>query len=54
MVREGVVRAVDGTDVPVQADTVCIHGDGPRAVEFARALREALKNARVVVKPFET
>lgn len=42
MVREGTVTAVDGTPVPVRADTLCIHGDQPGAVEFARTLRSAL------------
>ncbi len=31
MVREGKVRATDGTDISIQADTVCVHGDGPHA-----------------------
>lgn len=43
MVREGRVRATDGTDVQVEADTVCVHGDSPHAVEFAQKLNAALK-----------
>jgi UPF0271 protein len=39
MVSEGVVRSIDGVDVAIRADTVCLHGDGPYAVEFAKALR---------------
>ncbi|HVS53318.1 MAG TPA: 5-oxoprolinase subunit PxpA [Opitutaceae bacterium] len=54
LVREGVVRAVDGTEVALQADTVCVHGDGPRAAEFARVLRTELKNAKITVKTFGT
>ncbi len=45
MLREGVVRATDGTDVPIQAGTVCLHGDGPHAVEFARRLNRELRAA---------
>lgn len=52
MVREGVVRATDGTDVPIRADTVCLHGDGPHAVAFARHLRAALAVAGVEVRRF--
>ncbi|MES1167257.1 MAG: LamB/YcsF family protein, partial [Pseudomonadota bacterium] len=52
MVREGVVRATDGTDVPVAADTVCVHGDGPRAVAFARRLNVELRRAGVAVRAF--
>jgi len=43
MIREGVVRTIDGTDFPVHPDTVCLHGDGPGAVAFARSLRDALQ-----------
>ncbi|MBI4627055.1 MAG: LamB/YcsF family protein [Verrucomicrobia bacterium] len=52
MVREGVVRATDGTDVPIAADTVCLHGDGPHAVAFAHRLRKELATAGVAVKAF--
>lgn len=45
MVRERVVRAKDGTEVPVRADTLCLHGDGPQAAGFARALRAGLTGA---------
>ncbi len=52
MVREGRVRATDGTDVTVQADTTCLHGDGSHAVAFARRLNEALKAAGVEPRAF--
>jgi 5-oxoprolinase (ATP-hydrolysing) subunit A len=45
MLREGVVRAVDGTDVPINAETICVHGDGPNPVAFATRLRTELKQA---------
>lgn len=51
MVREGRVRSITGTDVAVRADTVCVHGDQPRALEFARRLREALAREGVTVAP---
>lgn len=50
LVREGSVRATDGTSVAITADTVCVHGDGPRAVEFARRLREELAAAGVALQ----
>jgi UPF0271 protein len=49
MVREGQVRAVDGTIVALQADTLCVHGDGAHAVAFARQLRAALEAADIVI-----
>lgn len=50
MVRDGRVRARDGADVPIAADTVCLHGDGARAVEFARRLRGELTAAGVELR----
>ena len=34
MVKEGVVTAVTGKDIPIQADSVCVHGDGEKALLF--------------------
>ncbi|MBI3528176.1 MAG: LamB/YcsF family protein [Betaproteobacteria bacterium] len=42
IVGEGRVRSQQGGDVPVQPDTLCIHGDEPNAVEFAKRIRQAL------------
>lgn len=39
MVREQHVRAIDGTRVPIRAQTVCLHGDGAHALEFAERIR---------------
>jgi UPF0271 protein len=50
MVTEGLVASRQGPDVPVRADTVCLHGDQPRAVEFARRLRADLEGAGVTVR----
>jgi UPF0271 protein len=52
MVRDGVVRATDGADVAVRADTACVHGDGPHAVAFARRLRTELTQAGIEVRAF--
>lgn len=43
MVREGIVRSAGGEPVAVRADTLCLHGDRPDAVAFARALRGCLE-----------
>ena len=49
MLNEGKVRSVDGVDVDVRAETICVHGDTPGAVEFARVLRSELENQGVTV-----
>lgn len=50
MVREGVVTAVTGETVTLQAQTLCLHGDGPHALAFARAIRQALTDAGVELR----
>lgn len=50
MLREGVVRATDGTDIPIVADTVCVHGDGPAPVEFVQRLRAGFVAAGIKVR----
>ena len=50
MVKEGVVRATDGTEVAIAAETVCLHGDGEHAVEFAEKLRAELLAAGIEVR----
>jgi UPF0271 protein len=42
MANEGEVIAIDGSVVKVQADTLCIHGDGPSALDFVRKIRPLL------------
>lgn len=50
MVREQKVRSVQGEDITVNADTLCIHGDQPGAVAFATAIRAALQAEGIEVK----
>jgi UPF0271 protein len=45
--RDGCVVASDGSRLTVRADTLCIHGDSPNAIEIARAVREALGGAGI-------
>jgi len=51
MVREGVVADVEGEDIPIRADTVCIHGDGAHAAELAQKLRRGLEAEGIEVAP---
>ena len=43
MINEGMVTTVSGKKIPVKADTICIHGDGKHAVEFAKAIWDQLR-----------
>lgn len=48
--RDGRVRTVDGGWLELRADTLCLHGDAPRAPERARAVRHALEQAGIDVR----
>lgn len=50
MVQQGEVQSVDGTVVNVRADSICLHGDGEHALEFAERIRAALHEAGVAVQ----
>ena len=52
LVREGVVEAIDGCVTRVEADSICVHGDSPGAVQMARAVREALTREGVTLRAF--
>lgn len=51
MVKEGKVRAVTGKDIEIRADSVCVHGDGEKALLFVERIREALKREGIAVRP---
>lgn len=51
---EGRVTTVDGTDVELRAESVCVHSDTPGAVSLARSVRRALEESGVVVRAFAT
>jgi UPF0271 protein len=42
MIKEGKVTAVTGKDIDIQADSVCVHGDGAKALAFVEKIRAAL------------
>lgn len=51
MLLHNKVRAIDGSELRVEVDTICVHGDTPGAVQFAQQLRFALHQMGVVVAP---
>ena len=50
MIREQRVQAIDGQWVLINAQTVCLHGDGPHAIAFAKRIRAALDEAGIEVR----
>ena len=51
MVKEGKVTAITGEDVPLAADSICVHGDNPSAVEFVKNIRAKLIEEGVTIAP---
>ena len=50
MINEGTITSVTGKKVPIVAETICIHGDGEHALEFAKAIHRALKENNIAIK----
>jgi UPF0271 protein len=50
MIEKQCVISTDGKEVPLKADTVCIHGDGNHAVQFAEELRNTLLNRNIFIE----
>lgn len=51
IVREGNVEAISGEHIPIKAETICIHGDGPHAAEFARHIHQTLTMQGIRLAP---
>ena len=53
MVKEGSVESIDGTVVPLQADSICVHGDNPEAIRFVEQIHQALEDGGVQVRALD-
>jgi UPF0271 protein len=51
MVKEGRVVCIDGTEIELAAETICVHGDNPAALELVRNIRKSLEEANVEIAP---
>ncbi len=51
MVKEQKVTAVTGRDIPIQADSVCVHGDGVKALAFVEKIRKAFAEEGIEICP---
>ena len=52
MMQEGAIIAESGKRIPLQIDSVCVHGDTPGAVSIASTVRRTLETAGFAVKPY--
>lgn len=53
MVKEGTVLCQQGFDIPIKADTICLHGDGEHALAFAKEINKKLKTFNINVQNFK-
>jgi UPF0271 protein len=51
MVTEGKIRTADGTDITVDGQTICVHGDTPSALHLIQAIRRTLAAANIIISP---
>ena len=49
MVQTGTVTAITGKEIPVKADSVCVHGDGEKALLFVQKIKKALDEAGIEI-----
>jgi UPF0271 protein len=52
LASDGTIRAIDGTDVPVMAQSICVHGDSPGSVAMAAEIKRLLQDAGITIAPF--
>jgi UPF0271 protein len=52
LAQTGTVTAIDGSDLKLLPDSLCIHGDTPAALELAKAVRSALEQAGIAIRSF--
>ncbi len=44
MIKKGSVKAVTGKEISIEADSICVHGDSPKALDFVKKIRAALQS----------
>jgi UPF0271 protein len=49
IIGDGFILAIDGSKIPIEADTICVHGDTPNALEIAKCLRNRLVASGICV-----
>ena len=50
MIKEGKVTTINGKEADIKGDTLCVHGDGPKALAFVRKIREKFTEEGIEIK----
>lgn len=53
MIKEGKVTTASGKDIDIKADSICVHGDNPKAIEFVKEIKKGLIEAGIEIKSIE-
>ena len=53
IIKEKKVTSVTGRDIDIQADSVCVHGDGEKALAFVEKIRKALLEEGIGISPLD-
>ena len=54
MVKEGKVTAITGKDIDIKADSICVHGDGVKALLFVQKIRETFEKEDITICPLDS
>ena len=52
MVKEGKVKTISGQDVEIRGDTLCVHGDGEKALAFVERIKKEFIRENIMIKNF--
>ncbi len=52
MIKKGSITSINGKEIAIKADSVCVHGDGIKALDFVKRIRQALREEGIEVKAF--
>lgn len=50
MIKEGKVTSMSGKEIDIKGDTLCVHGDGPKAILFVQKIRETFEQEGIQIK----
>ncbi len=50
MIKHGTVESINGKTISIKADSICVHGDNPKAVDFVKKIRESFESENIKIK----
>ena len=50
MIKEGKVTSINGKELNIKGDTLCVHGDGPKALAFVQKIRSTFAEEGIEIK----